>query len=104
MSRAIVTPKWVRTYVSEQDLPKVATGAAANVTVDGVAHPLAGHVGFISPVAEFTPHTIQTAELRTTLVYEVRVLVDDPDDVLRVGMPATVQLAAEAPPNTARAK
>lgn len=95
-SIAIVTPKWVRAYVSEPDLPKVAPGEAATVTVDGVDHPFSGHIGFISPVAEFTPHAIQTTELRTSLVYEVRVLVDDPKDVLRLGMPATVELTAGA--------
>jgi HlyD family secretion protein len=49
-------------------------------------------VGFISPVAEFTPKAVQTEELRTSLVYEVRVFVQDPSDVLRLGMPATVYL------------
>ena len=95
-SIAIVTPKWVRAYVSESDLTKVAPGAAATVTVDGDSQTFDGHIGFISPVAEFTPHAIQTAELRTSLVYEVRILVDDPGDALRLGMPATVHLADEA--------
>jgi HlyD family secretion protein len=90
-SIAILTPKWVRAYISEPDLPKVAPGAAASVSIDGDTRTFSGHVGFISPVAEFTPHAIQTEELRTSLVYEVRILVDDPDDVLRLGMPATVR-------------
>ena len=51
-----------------------------------------GWIGFISPVAEFTPKTVQTEELRTSLVYEIRVFVKDPDDQLRLGMPATVFL------------
>ncbi len=95
LSIAIVSPKWVRAYVSEPDLVKVAPGARATVTVDGDSQSFSGHIGFISPVAEFTPHAIQTAELRTSLVYEVRVLVDDPKDVLRLGMPATVHLEDE---------
>ena len=41
---------------------------------------------------EFTPKTVQTEQLRPTLVYEVRVFVRDPDDVLRLGMPATVHV------------
>ncbi len=93
-SIAIVSPKWVRAYVSEPDLPKVAPGAEATVEVDGVDHAFSGHVGFVSPVAEFTPHAIETTQLRTSLVYEVRILVDDPNDVLRLGMPATVNLSA----------
>ncbi len=102
VSLAIVDPKWVRAYVSEPDLPKVAPGGAATVSIDGDgAHTFTGHIGFISPVAEFTPRSIQTAELRTSLVYEVRILVDDPDDILRLGMPATVALTADQPKTTA---
>jgi HlyD family secretion protein len=91
-SIAIVSPKWVRAYVSGPDLPRIRPDLGASVTVDGSNQRFNGHVGFISPVAEFTPRTIQTPELRTSLVYEVRILVDDPDDVLRLGMPATVAL------------
>jgi len=96
-SIAIVSPKWVRAYVSEPDLTKVAPGDSATVTVDGDKQSFSGHIGFISPVAEFTPHAIQTTELRTSLVYEVRILIDDPKDVLRLGMPATVHLATNEP-------
>ena len=58
--------------------------------------PIAGKVGYISSVAEFTPKAVQTEELRTSLVYEVRVRVDDPQDALRLGQPATVRMAADA--------
>jgi len=50
------------------------------------------HVGFISPVAEFTPKSVETKELRTDLVYRLRVIVDDPDPALKQGMPVTVTL------------
>jgi len=90
---AETNPKWVRTYVSEIDLPRLHPGMAATVTVDGFpGRDYRGWVGFISSVAEFTPKTVQTAELRTSLVYEVRVFVTDPSDDLRLGMPATVHL------------
>ena len=93
LSLAIIDPKWVRTYVSEPDLPRLRSGMAASISVDGLPdQSFAGHIGFISPVAEFTPRSIQTEELRTNLVYEVRVLVTDPDDNLRLGMPTTVHL------------
>ena len=49
-----------------------------------------GWIGFISPTAEFTPKIVQTEDLRTKLVYEVRVFVKDPDNRLRLGMPVTV--------------
>jgi HlyD family secretion protein len=92
-SLAVTDPKWVRAYVSEPDLGKISPGMAASVAVDSFPEQrFEGWVGFISPVAEFTPKAVQTAELRTSLVYEVRVFVKDPGDVLRLGMPATVYL------------
>jgi len=90
---AITDPKWVRAYVSERDLGKVHPSMAAFVAVDSFPERrFDGWVGFISPVAEFTPKAVQTAELRTSLVYEIRVFVKDPSDELRLGMPATVYL------------
>ncbi len=95
-SLAITDPKWVRAYVSEPDLGKVRPGAKASVTVDSFPdRTFNGWIGFVSPVAEFTPKDVQTPELRTSLVYEVRVFVKDPADDLRLGMPATVVLASE---------
>ena len=90
---AITDPKWVRAYVAEPDLGKLRPGGSAAIIVD--SYPklrFEGWIGFISPVAEFTPKAVQTEELRTSLVYEVRVFVKDPDDALRLGMPASVHL------------
>ncbi|WP_432726379.1 HlyD family efflux transporter periplasmic adaptor subunit [Variovorax sp. W6] len=90
---AITDPKWVRTYVAEPDLGRVRAGQDARVSTDSQpGEAIAGKVGYISSVAEFTPKTVQTEELRSSLVYEVRVMVDDPQDRLRLGMPATVRL------------
>jgi HlyD family secretion protein len=95
-SLAILDPKWVRAYVSEPDLGKVHPGNIASVEVDSFPNRrFEGWVGFISPVAEFTPKTVQTQELRTSLVYEIRVFVKDPSDDLRLGMPATVHISLE---------
>ena len=95
---AITDPKWVRAYVSETDLGRVYPDMPATVTVD--AYPnrsFPGWVGFISSVAEFTPKTVETPDLRSSLVYEIRVFVKDPQDVLRLGMPATVHLSLAHP-------
>jgi HlyD family secretion protein len=90
---AIIDPKWVRVYVADPDLGSVHEGKSATVTVDAFPkRAFAGRIGFISSVAEFTPKSVQTSELRSSLVYEVRVFVTDPDDVLRLGMPATVHV------------
>lgn len=86
-------PVWVRTYVREPDLGRVRPGMKALVTTDTRPDlPYQAHVGFISPVAEFTPRNVETADLRTDLVYRLRVIVDEPDTGLRQGMPVTVTL------------
>ena len=90
---AIVDPKWVRAYVAESDLGAVREGLHATVSVDAFPNVrFEGWVGFISPSAEFTPKAVETRELRSSLVYEIRVFVKDPEDKLRLGSPATVHL------------
>jgi HlyD family secretion protein len=97
-SLATIGIKWVRAYVSEPNLGQVRPGMQAIVTTDSFPdRPHEGWVGFISPVAEFTPKTVQTEDLRSSLVYEVRVFVDDRQDFLRLGMPASVRLLPNAP-------
>lgn len=90
--------KWVRTYVSEPNLGLVSHGQPARIVSDSFPDKaFGGHVGFISPVAEFTPKSVETTELRTKLVYEVRIVVDDLADPLRLGMPVTVTLQTASP-------
>ena len=93
LALAVTSPKWARIYVDESSLGQVKPGQAAQLSVDSMpGRMLAGKIGYISSVAEFTPKSVQTEVLRTSLVYEVRVLVDDPDDALRLGQPVTVRL------------
>ncbi len=94
---ALTDPKWVRTYVAEPDLGRLREGMAATISSDSWPDKIFnGRVGFISSVAEFTPKSVETTDLRTKLVYEVRVLVDDPHDQLKLGMPVTVQIPERA--------
>ena len=93
LTLALITPKWARVYVTEPDLGRISSGMAAEVYNDSFpGSPIEGWIGFISPTAEFTPKSVQTEELRTKLVYEVRVFVKDPEDRLRLGMPVTVKV------------
>ena len=93
LALVVTSPKWARIYVDESSLGQVKPGQAAQLSVDSMqGRTLAGKIGYISSVAEFTPKSVQTEVLRTSLVYEVRVLVDDPDDALRLGQPVTVRL------------
>lgn len=92
LTLALTEPMQVRTWVAEPALGRVVPGTRAEIVTDGGSKVYHGQVGFVSPVAEFTPKTVETVELRTSLVYRVRVIVADPDDGLRQGMPVTVRL------------
>ncbi|MGD8824655.1 MAG: efflux RND transporter periplasmic adaptor subunit [Myxococcales bacterium] len=90
---ALTNPVWVRTYASETILGRVYSGMKAEITTDSLPdRHYSGWVGFISPTAEFTPKPVETPELRTSLVYRLRVYVDNPDHTLLQGMPVTVAL------------
>ena len=90
---SLVDPVWLRVYVDEPQLGRIKPGMAVRVRVDAVPDKeFSGRVGFISPAAEFTPKSVETMEVRTSLVYRLRVQVDDPDNVMRQGMPVTVTL------------
>lgn len=88
---ALTDPKWVRAYVPAPLLGRIHLDMKARVISDSFPdEPVEGWIGYISPVAEFTPRTVQTEDLRTQLVYETRVFVRDGSDRLRLGMPVTV--------------
>lgn len=93
LSLSLEKPVWVRAYVHEGELGRVPPGTHVWLTTDGRPdRPFHGTVGFVSPRAEFTPKSVETPELRTTLVYRLRVVVADSDGSLRQGMPVTVSL------------
>ncbi len=95
----LINPLWVRAYVSESDLGKLKLGMKATITTDSYpGKRYQGWIGFISPTAEFTPKTVETTDLRTRLVYQVRVFVHQTENELRLGMPATVTIDLEQPP------
>jgi HlyD family secretion protein len=96
---ALAEPLWVRAYVSGPDLGRIRLGSRATVLTDSYpGKRYRAWVGFISPTAEFTPKSVETQEVRTQLVYQVRVFVCAPQDELRLGMPASVEIVPGAPP------
>lgn len=97
-SLALTNPVWVRAYVEEPDLGKVVLGMKAQITTDSFPGKVyEGWVGFISPTAEFTPKQVETTELRSRLVYRVRIYACNPSNELRLGMPVTVTIPLNQP-------
>ncbi|MGD8349537.1 MAG: efflux RND transporter periplasmic adaptor subunit [Gammaproteobacteria bacterium] len=96
LTMALLNPVWVRTYLPESYLGRIKPGAVARITTDSFpGKEYEGWVGAISPTAEFTPKNIETPDLRTRLVYQVRIFACNPGRELRLGMPATVELALD---------
>ena len=91
-SVSLTRPVWIRAYVSEENLSRAIPGTEIEIYTDGRPDkPYHGKIGFVSPTAEFTPKSVETPELRTSLVYRLRVIVTDADDSLRQGMPVTLR-------------
>jgi len=95
-SLSLDAPVYVRAYVGEPDLGRIAPGTPVRVLTDSSAKSYRGQIGFISPRAEFTPKTVETTELRTDLVYRLRIVVESADAALRQGMPVTVEVDARS--------
>jgi len=86
-------PVWVRAYLAEPDLGRVYPGKPVVFFNDTSPRRLYhGQIGYVAPRAEFTPKPVETPELRTSLVYRIRIVVADPDPGLRQGMPVTVRI------------
>lgn len=83
---------WVMMYIPEPRLADVSTGNSVSVMLDGRPEELSGIVEWIAPEAEFTPKTVYTEDTRTSLTYGVRVRIPNPDDLLKIGMPVTLNL------------
>jgi HlyD family secretion protein len=98
LTLALLNPVWVRAWLAEPDLGKIAPGMKAEIRSDSYPEKVyKGWVGYISPTAEFTPKNVESPELRTRLVYQLRVYACNPADALRLGMPVTVTIPLDQP-------
>jgi len=90
---ADLTKMEVRIYLAEEDLDKISIGSKLPVLVDALeGEKIEGIVTWVSPEAEFTPKNTQTRDARTQLVFAVKLLINNPDGKLHIGMPAEVKI------------
>ena len=84
---------WLRAYVAETDLGRIHWGQEATITTDTYpGKQYHGRISFISPDAEFTPKSVQTYKERVTLVYRIKIDIDNPNHELKPGMPADTRI------------
>ncbi|MDN7221285.1 efflux RND transporter periplasmic adaptor subunit, partial [Klebsiella pneumoniae] len=94
LTLSLTHPVWVRAYVDEKNLGQAQPGQEVLLYTDSRPDkPYHGKIGFVSPSAEFTPKTVETPDLRTDLVYRLRIVVTDADGALRQGMPVTISFS-----------
>jgi len=89
---------YLRVWISETQLSQVKIGQKVEVLIDegkAASKKLKGRVTWISSKAEFTPKIIQTREDRVNMVYAVKVLVENPDGMLKIGMPGEIRFIAK---------
>jgi len=88
---------WLRAYIAETDLGKIHWGQEAAITTDTYpGKQYHGRISFISPDAEFTPKSVQTYAERVTLVYRIKIDIDNPNHELKPGMPADARIVLAA--------
>ena len=93
LTLSLTQPVWVRAYIEEPELGKIHPGMQMQIHTDSNPDKTyTAQIGYISPRAEFTPKNVETKELRTSLVYRLRLVVQNPDEALRQGMPVTAIL------------
>jgi HlyD family secretion protein len=97
---ALTSEIWVRSFLPETALTHIQPGDIFIITVDSAPEKqYQAKIGFISPTAEFTPKTVETPELRTQLVYRIRLKVQGDAPDLRQGMPVTLRPQKPVPQN-----
>jgi len=92
LSLSLRNPTYVRAYIEESMLGVIAPGDEVSIATDSSNHRFKGTIGFISPKAEFTPKSVETPVLRTSLVYRIRIVVTNEDKGLNQGQPVTISL------------
>ena len=97
LSVALRKPLYIRAYVGEATLGTIKQGQRVSFHTDSSSKEYHGHIGFISGVAEFTPKTVETTELRPDLVYRLRIVVDGVNKELNQGQPVTISLQLQEP-------
>ncbi len=86
---------WLRAYINETDIGRIRFGQAALITADSYpGHKYLGRISMISENAEFTPKSVETHAERVTLVYRIRIDIENQSHELKPGMPAdaTIEL------------
>lgn len=89
---------WLRAYLNETDAGKVRLGQTVTITTDTFpGKKFQGRLSFISSKAEYTPKSVETHAERVTLVYRVKIDIENSNHLFVPGMPADATLIPVSP-------
>jgi HlyD family secretion protein len=84
---------WLRAYLNETDMSRVRLGQEVLITTDSYPDKsYRGRLSFIASKAEFTPKNVESHAERVTLVYRVKIDIDNPTHELVPGMPGDAKI------------
>lgn len=93
VSLGLVHDPWVRAYVGERYLARIAVGLEVSLRADGLDRQFQGRITEIAPRAEFTPRAALTEQERADLVFAIKVkILDDVENRLKAGLPVTLEI------------
>ncbi len=85
---------WLRAYVPETEIGRIKVGQLARIKIDAFpGRAFGGRLVEIASEAEFTPKNVQTQKERVNLVFRIKIGVDNPEGILKPGMPADAEIA-----------
>ncbi len=91
----LIDPKdlWLRAYVPEVEVGRIKVGQSARVSIDAFPNrQFSGRLSEIASEAEFTPKNVQTQKERVNLVFRVKISVENPEGLLKPGLPADAEI------------
>jgi multidrug resistance efflux pump len=88
---------YVEIFIEAEEMAALKLNQQLAIQVDGVdtaSNSIKGIVSYFGKKAEFSPKYIISETERKSLLYQVKLRVEDPKGILKVGMPVTVALTS----------
>jgi HlyD family secretion protein len=83
---------YVEIFIEEKEIAALTLNQEAVIHLDGIDKELTGVISYFGKKAEFSPKYIISEKERQSLLYRVKVKVEDASGFLKLGMPVTVIL------------
>jgi HlyD family secretion protein len=83
---------FVEIFIEEKEIAGLTLNQKAVIQPDGIDKELTGAISYFGKKAEFSPKYIISEKERQSMLYRVKIKVEDTPGILKLGMPVTVVL------------